>query len=86
MRLPTFTQVVFGASFLADMVLASGKATALSVDGRFIVDSSGKRVKLRCVNCEQKPFTSAQIVPDEKKTFTNNSQGPVRTRSKSLKA
>lgn len=37
---------------LSNFVLASAPASALSTSGRFIVNASGKRVKLRCVNCE----------------------------------
>jgi hypothetical protein len=47
MWIPTLTRAFLGVSILSRVALAS-----LNVSGRFIVDASGQRVKLRCVNCE----------------------------------
>ena len=55
MLFPSFTKVFLGVSALVDIALAatnSSSSTALSTSGRYIVNSSGNRFKLRCINCK----------------------------------
>lgn len=44
-------QAIVAASLFPRIALTTESPTALSTSGRFIVNSSGQRVKLRCVNC-----------------------------------